>query len=73
MEDIVGKTIKAVRRMTPQEASREGWEEHSNVTVIVLSNGSIVYPSQDGEGNGPGKLFGAVAGEDGQLFTLYST
>jgi hypothetical protein len=56
---IEGKTIVAVRSMTQQEIEAEYWQ-HSRVdaTVIVLSDGSIIYPSCDPEGNGPGMLFG---------------
>ena len=61
-----GETIKAVRTMTDTEMLEEGWERahYSNVnpTCFELSDGSIIYPSRDEEGNGPGIFFGVVDG-----------
>lgn len=56
MKSITGKTIVEVRPMTEEEMRRESWSR--GTTAIVLSNGAILYPSQDEEGNGPGELFG---------------
>jgi hypothetical protein len=57
--DVVGKTITDVRALTKAELKKEGWEERDGpVVVLVLSNGAILYPSRDPEGNGPGVLFG---------------
>lgn len=57
---IVGVKIKEVRAMTKQEMLDEGWEySHYDIpAVIVLSNGVIIYPMADPEGNGPGCLVG---------------
>lgn len=56
---IEGKTIVAVRSMTKQEIESEYWQHSKhNAIVIELSDGSIIYPSCDEEGNGPGALFG---------------
>lgn len=57
---FVGLTIVAVRPMTAAEAQVEGWRltpYHGPPMVLVLSNGFLIYPSQDDEGNGPGALF----------------
>lgn len=54
-----GRKIVDVRRMTQAEMDREGWQDyHRKPTVLVLDDGTVLYPSQDEEGNGPGALFG---------------
>jgi|10_taG_2_1085330.scaffolds.fasta_scaffold369397_1 hypothetical protein len=60
----VGRTIKAVRRLTKKEAAVHGWDEgdwqyHDGV-VVELDDGSTLTPSQDWEGNKSGALFGAI-------------
>ncbi len=57
---LKGKTIVDVRPMTKKEMSDEYWHEDLNgpPAVIVLDDGTKLYPSQDPEGNGPGCLFG---------------
>jgi hypothetical protein len=56
---MIGKRIVKVRRMTNKEMKREGWEGcvHRPV-VLVLDDGTLLYPSCDDEGNGPGAIFG---------------
>lgn len=54
-----GLTITGVRYLTSQELAAEGWEGGTCVAV-VLSDGSIIYASQDYEGNGAGALFGRM-------------
>ena len=44
--------------MTDAERLKENWDY--GTIVLVLGNGTIVYPSQDEEGNGPGALFGVT-------------
>jgi hypothetical protein len=58
---LVGRTIKQVRKMTAKELEAEGWEG-DHALVIELDNGTLVYPSRDDEGNGPGALFGSANG-----------
>lgn len=57
-----GQTIVMVRTMTDSEMKAEGWERYHgtsiNPTCFVLSDGAIIYPSRDTEGNGPGEFFG---------------
>jgi hypothetical protein len=61
---FVGRTIRQIRQMLPSELKYEGWEDrHKNTRVIVLTDGSLIYASQDDEGNGPGALFGLVDGQ----------
>jgi hypothetical protein len=56
---IEGKTIVAVRYMTKKEMNEEYWQHSSHDGIIIeLSDGSMIYPSCDPEGNGPGSLFG---------------
>jgi hypothetical protein len=47
--------------MTKKEAEAEGWDidlRFKTAPVLVLDDGSKIYPSADEEGNGPGALFG---------------
>ena len=62
-----GRKIKAMRPMTQQEFEEEGWDR--GTTAIELDDGTVLYPSQDPEGNGPGALFGRTP--DGKTFSLY--
>lgn len=60
---LVGKTIKAVGWMTEEEAAHVGWE-HSRPIVIEFTDGSLIFPSADDEGNDGGAMFGQSGGED---------
>ena len=53
--------------MTKKELDAEGWEGHDAPAVLILSDGSKLYPSRDSEGNGPGALFGIHDGKQFQL------
>lgn len=56
--NLSGLSIVEVRAMTRGELNAEGWGDSPHpVPVLVLSNGSHLYPSRDPEGNGPGALF----------------
>lgn len=45
--------------MTEEEMDREGWYARGvNPVALELDDGTVIYPSQDPEGNGPGDLFG---------------
>jgi hypothetical protein len=52
--------------MTKVEQNAEGWRRPA--TVLVLDDGTLLYPSRDGEGNDAGALFGKSPG--GEQFTL---
>lgn len=52
---LVGKTIKEVRYLNPSEQSKLGWDNAS--IVMIFTDGSYAFPSQDDEGNGAGALF----------------
>lgn len=53
----IGAEIVAVRRLADGELAREGWDGQQPPVAFELSNGRLVYPAQDAEGNGPGALF----------------
>jgi len=57
---LEGKIVKEIRPMTDAELSKEGWDGQQTVVVIVFTDGTLVYPSQDPEGNGGGALFGIM-------------
>ena len=54
-DQLKGRTIKEVRYLTEDEMNNLGW--YSRCVVMILDNGTVVYPSQDDEGNGAGSLF----------------
>ena len=56
-----GRTVVEVRMLTAAEADRHaGWDEWQarDAVVMILDDGSMLFPSQDHEGNGSGALFG---------------
>lgn len=61
MADLEGRTIETVRKMTEEE-----FEDNFSTTglrfktapVLVLDNGTKLFPAADHEGNGTGALFG---------------
>lgn len=57
-ETVLGSTIVEIRTMTKAEMNKEGWTKNEIPAVIVLSSGTILYPSMDTEGNDAGALFG---------------
>lgn len=58
--ELEGRTIETVRAMTTEEIEREFPYAPALETplMIVLDDGTEIFPSQDSEGNGPGQLFG---------------
>ncbi len=63
--NFVGRRIVAVRAMTKDELAAEGWPPNETVPTLVLDDGTVLFPSRDEEGNGPGALFGATARKQG--------
>jgi hypothetical protein len=59
-DTVIGKKIVHIRQMTQEEMNEEGWvfADAGDTVVLVLSDGTILYPSADWEGNGPGVIFG---------------
>ena len=68
-DNIVGSTIIDIRPMTADEMKAEGWEKREIPMVLVLSSGTILYPSQDTDGNDAGSLFGKTS--DGVSIGIY--
>lgn len=59
--NLEGRSIVGVRPMTEHELSAEAWDLPAHQLpppVIELDDGTIIYPSRDDAGNGPGCLFG---------------
>jgi hypothetical protein len=65
-----GLTITGVRYLTWQERVNEGWDIglYDVAVALTLSDGSMIFASQDYEGNGPGALFGRM--RTGEQFIL---
>jgi hypothetical protein len=68
-DTIVGSTVVDIRPMTQAEMDKEGWRKREIPMVLVLSSGTILYPSMDTEGNDAGALFGLTS--DGISFGVY--
>jgi hypothetical protein len=66
---IIGATIVDIRPMTKEEMNNEGWRKNEIPSCLVLSSGTILYPSMDTEGNDAGALFGLD--KEGTAFGLY--
>jgi hypothetical protein len=62
--NILNKKIVAFRRLTEQELFANGWEADGNCSAIELDDGTILFPSKDEEGNGPGAWFGETKSGD---------
>lgn len=58
----IGQKIVDVRLLTRMECESQGWDvgPHDCAVGLVLSDGSVLFASQDYEGNGPGALFGRL-------------
>lgn len=58
-----GRKIVGAKVLTAEEMEKEGWDSSHGYcepcTALILDDGSLIYPSQDHEGNGPGALFAA--------------
>ena len=57
--EVIGRKIVDVISLNKKVIEKEGWDNSPyNSVCLVLDDGSIIYPSQDEEGNGPGAFFG---------------
>ena len=63
---VAGARIVGTRALTQTEVDNEIWP--ATTVALELENGVILYASRDGEGNGPGALFGQY--KDGGCFQL---
>ena len=52
---LVGRTIKEVRYITGVERDQLGWRSRS--LVLLLDDGTYIWPSADDEGNDAGAFF----------------
>ena len=57
---LEGRTIRAVSYMTDAERDNNQWSYRG--LVIEFTDGTMIYPSQDDEGNEAGALFGIKNG-----------
>jgi hypothetical protein len=54
---LVGRRIVAAKYMTREQLETMGWEHCGSGSVMFrLDDGTLVIPSTDDEGNGPGAL-----------------
>ena len=61
---IIGQTIVNFHPIDQDEVIDEDWDRFNSCwmcSVMELSNGMRIYPSQDSEGNGLGCLYGITA------------
>lgn len=56
---LVGKTVKSVRPLNEDECELFAWDfkYEDYAMAVVFTDGTVVVPSQDPEGNGAGFLF----------------
>jgi len=66
---LLGRSIIHVRYLNDKELDPLGWGKRG--LVIELDNGTIIFPSKDDEGNGPGTLFGNTEDENLTFPVLY--
>jgi hypothetical protein len=58
-DGVVGLKIVKIRNMTRREMKTGvgiGWDEYYAPIILVLSDGSMIVPSADDDGNHPGYL-----------------
>ena len=53
---LIGRKIVRIRNLTKKELKAMFWGDREPVTVIVLDDGSKLFPMRDYEGNGGGAL-----------------
>ena len=56
--EIVGKTVKSVRALSPAECAEFAWNYDNHIPwLIEFTDGTLAVPTSDPEGNGNGHLF----------------
>jgi hypothetical protein len=55
---IIGMRVTAIRPLTQKELTKQCWDHGDRCMALEFEDGTLVYASQDEEGNGPGSLFG---------------
>ena len=68
---MIGRKIKNIRLLTDKELKDNFWNDSGERSAVIeLDDGTILYASQDYEGNGPGAIFGINKnGKD--MFVVY--
>ena len=66
---MIGRKIVNIRYLTKAEMEAEYWEGQEPAVVLVLDDGTLLYPSRDEEGNGPGALFERT--KDGESYYVF--
>ena len=67
--EVIGRKIVDVISLNKKVIEKEGWDNSPyNSVCLVLDDGSIIYPSQDEEGNGPGAIF--LYGKDKETYFI---
>lgn len=61
LKPLEGRTIVAVRYMDDSDKDAAGWDR--SAVMLILDDDTIIWPSQDDEGNGAGALFIQSSGE----------
>jgi hypothetical protein len=56
LKKLIGKTVVGVRQMDEGDLETLGWDGEAGY-ILELSDGSLLFASQDPEGNGPGSLW----------------
>lgn len=62
---LKGRTIVKCRYLSQEEVEQMDWT--MSPVVLQLDDGTIIFPSRDDEGNGPGSLVGQ---DEESMFTL---
>lgn len=55
LKQLVGRRIAIVRYLNPEEQKALGWSSSS--VLLILDDGTLLFPSTDDEGNDAGALF----------------
>jgi hypothetical protein len=55
-DHLKGKVVESVRYLSEEEKDMMGW--YNKTIVIQFTDGTIIFPSMDDEGNDGGALFG---------------
>ena len=68
---MIGRKIKNIRLLTDKELKDNFWNDSGERSAVIeLDDGTILYASQDYEGNGSGAIFGTS--KDGkEMFVVY--
>lgn len=63
---LLGRRIASIRYMTDEEQKSLGWSQKA--VVLILDDGSLLFPMADDEGNDAGAISGQTSA--GMSFTI---